>query len=497
MHIARLEAEVEALDLSIESEEEEEDEVGELVTGEIAGEFLEVYSRIRDRDASLYDTKTEFFKHEGDMPAVLVEAKEQAKNARPDKKQKRDHLEATIIRAEDEEDLDLEHARSAGQLSIAEQDQQLKKEFQKAFFDDDNKGEYQGGDDDDLLVEKQKSRDEELYFEDEYKKFLDGKKKEKIAFGGESVRAFWALDETAKAVQLSESEKFLRKYILDNGWVDEEAATRRVSQDELDALSDSEEELDKADAFEAKLNFRHEEPGASEGPVSYPRNLPSVRSIKPSTRQKQRERTKESKKADRQRLAEDLKRLKAAKRKEMLERMKRSGMAGDEEDELEAKMASMDEKELEQFMDEYLKLDFQGTVGDMQTRFKYTQVNPDSYGLEEKDILELHEEVLEKYVPMHAIAPYRDAPEWKPTQSKRRELKMEKQRVEAQIEGELEQEEEEEQKRERRRGEKREKRLRKKKQEQKVADEEEMKKRTSSNKAKKKKKKAKKQTTIE
>ncbi len=32
MHIARLEAEVEALDLSIESEEEEEDEVGELVS---------------------------------------------------------------------------------------------------------------------------------------------------------------------------------------------------------------------------------------------------------------------------------------------------------------------------------------------------------------------------------------------------------------------------------------------------------------------------------
>jgi hypothetical protein len=62
MHIARLEAEVDALDLSIESEDEEEDEVGELVTANIAGEFLEVYSRIRERDPALYDASTQFSK---------------------------------------------------------------------------------------------------------------------------------------------------------------------------------------------------------------------------------------------------------------------------------------------------------------------------------------------------------------------------------------------------------------------------------------------------
>lgn len=364
MHIARLEAEVDALDLSIESEDEEEDEVGELVTANIAGEFLEVYSRIRERDPALYDASTQFFKSDGEeeLPASLLEAKEQAKAARPDKKQKRSLMEATIIRAEDEEDLDLEQAKRSG-LSIAEQDQELKNEFQKAFFEENEAA------NDDLLVEKTKSKEEEIRFEEEYKKFLDEKKKEKIAKGPASVRAFWALDETAKMAELTESEKFLRSYILDNGWVDEEAATRRVDQEELDALSASEEELDRADAFEAKLNFRHEEPGAADGPVSYPRNLPSVRTIKPSTRQMARERTKESKKAERQRLADELKRLKAAKRKEMLERLKRSGMAGDEEDELEQQMAAMNEDELEQFMDEYLKLDFQGTVGDLKVCF--------------------------------------------------------------------------------------------------------------------------------
>lgn len=365
MHIARLEAEVEALDLSIESEDEEEDEVGELVTGDIAGEFLEVYSRIRERDPALYDANTEFFKHEGEaeLPAALAEAKEMARAARPDKKQKRSLMEATIIRAEDEEDMDLEQVKGAS-LSIAEQEQELKSEFQRAFYEDGKQNDDDG--EGDLLVEKAKSQEEQIRFEEEYKKFLDEKKKEKLAKGAPALRAFWALDETAKAVQLTESEKFLRNYILENGWVDEEAATRRIEQDELDALSASEEELDRADEFEAKLNFRHEEPGAADGPISYPRNIPSVRAIKPSTRQKARERTKESKKAERQRLAEDLKRLKAAKRKEMLERLKKSGMAGDEEDELEQQMANMDEEELEQFMDEYLKLDFQGTVGDIK-----------------------------------------------------------------------------------------------------------------------------------
>jgi hypothetical protein len=53
----------------------------------------------------------------------------------------------------------------------------------------------------------------------------------------------------------------------------------------------------------------------------------------------------------------------------MLERMKKSGMAGDEEDELEQQMAQMGEEELEQFMDDYLKLDFQGVVGDLKVSF--------------------------------------------------------------------------------------------------------------------------------
>ncbi len=271
--------------------------------------------------------------------------------------------------------------------------------------------------------------------------------------------------------------------------MDEQAPRRAVTQEEMDALSESEEMLDKADDFEAKVNFRFEEGGgdAHDGPISYPRNIASVRAIKPSTRQLQRIRSKDTKKTERQRLAEELKRLKAQKRKQMLEQLKGRGMAGEEEEDLEARMSAMNEDELEAFMDDYLKLDFQGTVGGMKTRFQYTQVNPDAYGLEEKDILELPEEVLEKYVPIHAIAPYRDLPDWKPTQSKKREFRVEKQRLEEHEKKVDDEEREAEEKRQRRREEKREKKRRHKKQKQKEEEQEALRKVTVADKKKKKK----------
>ncbi len=281
----------------------------------------------------------------------------------------------------------------------------------------------------------------------------------------------------------------MKKFILENGWVDEDAPRRAVTQEEMDALSESEELLDKADEFEAKINFRHEEAAdPHERVVSHPRNIASVRALKPSSRQMQRIRSKESKKAERERLAEELKRLKAEKRRQLLEQLQKRGMAGEEEGNLEARMAGMDEDELEAFMDDYLKLDFQGVIGDVKTRFKYTQVKPDAFGLEEQDILELPEPVLEKYVPMHALAPYRQEPEWKPTQSKKRELRAEKQRIDK-VEAEMNEEERElEERREQRRAEKREKKRRKKKQKLKEEEEQALKKMAAAGDKKKKKK---------
>ena len=144
---------MEALDLSIESEDEEEDEVGELVTGEVASEFLEVYTRIRDQDPALYDSATQFFKEEGQVAPEVLQAKALAKAAKPEKRNPL--LEAAIIRGEDEEDEDLDAVKRAEQqLSYVEQQDALKREFKEALAEADVG--------DDLLEEKKRSPDEQV-----------------------------------------------------------------------------------------------------------------------------------------------------------------------------------------------------------------------------------------------------------------------------------------------------------------------------------------------
>ncbi len=144
---------MEALDQSIESEDEEEDEVGELVTGEVATEFLEVYARIREHDPALYDNATQFFKEEGQVAPEVLQAKALAKAAKPEKRNPL--LEAAIIRGEDEEDEDLEAVRGAAeQLSYVEQQEALKREFKEALAQADAE--------DDLLEEKKRSHDEQV-----------------------------------------------------------------------------------------------------------------------------------------------------------------------------------------------------------------------------------------------------------------------------------------------------------------------------------------------
>jgi hypothetical protein len=145
---------VEALDLSIESEDEEEDEVGELVTGEVATEFLEVYARIRDQDPALYDSATHFFKEEGQLAPEVLQAKAAAKAAKPEKRNPL--LEAAIIRGEDEEDEDLGAVKrnEQQQLSYVEEQDALKREFKNALAEAD------AGDD--LLEEKKRSPDEQV-----------------------------------------------------------------------------------------------------------------------------------------------------------------------------------------------------------------------------------------------------------------------------------------------------------------------------------------------
>jgi protein KRI1 len=84
---------------------------------------------------------------------------------------------------------------------------------------------------------------------------------------------------------------------------------------------------------------------------------------------------------------------------------------------------SLVQKVKEEMMEEYYKLDYEGTIGDLKTRFKYAKVDPNKFGLKTEEILEMDDKELNQYVSIKKLAPYMDK-EWKVPSTKKHQQKM-------------------------------------------------------------------------
>ncbi|KAI3871921.1 hypothetical protein MKX03_012954 [Papaver bracteatum] len=82
--------------------------------------------------------------------------------------------------------------------------------------------------------------------------------------------------------------------------------------------------------------------------------------------------------------------------------------------------------------DEYHKLDYEGTIGDLKTRFKYAQVLPLRFGLSAKEVINMDDKELNQYVPMKNIAPYTEV-EWKVPKKLRNQLKIKNKLLEQEV----------------------------------------------------------------
>ncbi|KAL0004842.1 hypothetical protein SO802_012403 [Lithocarpus litseifolius] len=69
------------------------------------------------------------------------------------------------------------------------------------------------------------------------------------------------------------------------------------------------------------------------------------------------------------------------------------------------------EKAKEAMMEECYKLDYEDTIGDLKTRFKYAKIKPNRFGLSPAELLLMNEKELNQYVSLKKIVPYRE--EWK------------------------------------------------------------------------------------
>ncbi|CAI9102692.1 OLC1v1000999C1 [Oldenlandia corymbosa var. corymbosa] len=76
------------------------------------------------------------------------------------------------------------------------------------------------------------------------------------------------------------------------------------------------------------------------------------------------------------------------------------------------KLSEVEKAVTEQLLEEFHKLEYEDTIGDLKTRFKYRAVKPKNYGLNTTKVLAMDDKELNQVVSIKKLAPYREK-EWK------------------------------------------------------------------------------------
>ena len=191
-------------------------------------------------------------------------------------------------------------------LPYEKQQQELKKAFLNAVDELDTLKD----ENDDLIKPRKKTESEQQNFENEYQEWLKERKMNSLKDGDVLVK-YWEDN------KLDEKEKFLRDYILNNGWIDKNKKNDNYVPiyDEIIDDNDS-EEINKQSKFENDYNLRYEN-----GTVpTFPREVVSLRK-ESSKRKEKRLKQKENQLTEKQKKMEQLKRLKELKKKEILKKL--------------------------------------------------------------------------------------------------------------------------------------------------------------------------------
>ncbi|XP_077068014.1 protein KRI1 homolog [Siphateles boraxobius] len=214
----------------------------------------------------------------------------------------------------------LERAASPTYIQEQKDLQESLRKFVQDSDEEDSDGDGQ------LLTRRTKTQDEKDKEEADYVEWLKGQSELE---GPEEVKDMKYLRDYWNDPQLDEKESFLRDYMLNKRYLeeDEEEEERIPTYNELmqDDMDDSEDEgesfLHKQEDFERQYNFRFEEPDA--GKVkTYPRNIATSVRSKDDRRKRKREEVKERKKKEKEQKQQQLKELKNLKRAEIMDKLK-------------------------------------------------------------------------------------------------------------------------------------------------------------------------------
>lgn len=335
------------------SSDDEEDDDG-FISNKTEAQILETLVKIRRKDKSIYDEKTKFYSSEDDDDDDDI--KKRGKKDKPMYLKDVLYKEAMEQAAKDDDDDDL-HDDDKPQIKTYDQEQQdLKNAFLTAFNEEveDDDGDAivktrafggvlkpkqkskSGGDDDRGDVDDEHdARVQSLL--DQYFKTGHTKKKQKENPKGRS----------SNENDLNEEDAFLRNFILNKAWIEKDdeyddddnddvnggGDTIRRSNNRWNADGDGgdyasgmidadEDEVawEAAEAFEAKYNFRFEEPGGRQL-VTHPRVIEDTVRKEDDRRKRKRAEKAERKALEEEKRKTEVRRLKNLKKAEIQERL--------------------------------------------------------------------------------------------------------------------------------------------------------------------------------
>ncbi|KAF8947835.1 hypothetical protein BGZ47_007644 [Haplosporangium gracile] len=304
-------------------DDEEEDEFGELVTPEVDGQIMKTIGLIRAQDPKIYEATSHFF-----IPSEMEKARKQWKEKQAVEKASKpmnlqDYHRQVLL--EDggmvDEAAEDRKIKDVSEMTHVEQQEHLKREMKNAFMGGDGDDD-EGEDADSFFTQKAKTKEAEEAEEEDYKQFL----MESMGSKSGGAAAFQDWREYKNAPSMNKDEAFLMDYILNRGWIDKSqkktpSYKEIVREDELSDLEKSEEELEAAEEFESKYNFRFEDVEGDKL-TGYSRTIDdSVRNAD-DKRKRQRKAAKERKNEEKIRQMEELKRAKNLKKQEIFNKLK-------------------------------------------------------------------------------------------------------------------------------------------------------------------------------
>lgn len=340
-------------------DDESEDEDGEQLTPAMDVAIIRTLAKIKNRDPSIYDAKKNVFEEE-QQTISSVKQKSKSREEKTKALTIKQHALNSVLNPA------TSRSPSPAPFTYAREQEELKKEtvavFKNAVAASDDED-----DEDDFLVPREKTKDEIVREEEEYREFLqreigpnvdirelitvedDTERIHEEGEGETSMPSKKKKKKKEKAVRPEQSDQdFLVNYILNRGWIDKNAkrlptyeeitGTKKKAENEKSASQANEQEAaatdqvqetvdaddidveddfdDLTERFESSYNFRFEEPGAATI-ATHPRNLPSLVRRQDTSRKEAREKRKQRKEEEKALKREEVKRLKALKMREI------------------------------------------------------------------------------------------------------------------------------------------------------------------------------------